>query len=183
MIQLVNPKGNQSWIFTERTDNEAEAPILWPPEAPILWSPFHWKRPWENLSLGRLRAGGQRGDREWDGWMASLTQWTWIWANSGRYWETEKPGMLHSVGSLRVRHDLMTKQQTATRSCYVRIEVWLTGMLQLVWCSIQTTTTFTISATKLFHLFIICVFTGVSLYSEDLANKISTNQQILKVGK
>ena len=75
-IKLGNPKWNQSWIFTERTDTEAEAPIL--------WSPFHCKRPWENLSWERLRAGGERGDREWDGWMASLTHWTWIWAKSGR---------------------------------------------------------------------------------------------------
>ena len=68
----------------------------------------HWKRPrcWK-----RLRAGTERGDRGWDGWMASLTQWTWVWANSGRYWRTGKPGVLCFMRSQRVRHDLATEQQ------------------------------------------------------------------------
>ena len=43
--------------------------------------PTHWKRPW---CWERLRVGGKEGDRGWDGWMASSTQWTWVWANSGR---------------------------------------------------------------------------------------------------
>ena len=42
--------------------------------------PTHWKRPW---CWERLKAGGEGDDRGWDGWMASLTQWTWVWANSG----------------------------------------------------------------------------------------------------
>ena len=70
--------------------------------------PSHWKRPccWE-----RLRARGEGGDREWDGWMASPTQWTWVWANSRSQWRTEESGMLQSTGSQRVRHDLVTEQQ------------------------------------------------------------------------
>ena len=54
----------------------------------------HWKRPWCGE---RLRARGEGGYRGWDGWMASLTQWTWIWANSRRCWKTGKTGMLQSV--------------------------------------------------------------------------------------
>ena len=75
----VNPKGNQTWIFTGRTDAEAEASILWPPDANEELT--HWKRLW---CWERLRAGGEGDDRGWDGWRASLTQWTWIWANSRR---------------------------------------------------------------------------------------------------
>ena len=71
-IQPVNLKGNQPWIVIGRTDVEGEAPTLWPPDVKS-W-PWCW---------GRLRARGD-GDRGWDGWMASLTQWTWVWANSGR---------------------------------------------------------------------------------------------------
>ena len=56
--------------------------------------PTHWKRPW---CWERLKAGGEGADRGWDGWMASLTQWTWGWANSGRQWRTGKPGVLQSV--------------------------------------------------------------------------------------
>ena len=66
-IQPVHPKENQSWIFIGRTDAEAETPVLWPPDV----KNWHWKRPW---CWERLRAGGEGNDREWDGWMASLTQ-------------------------------------------------------------------------------------------------------------
>ena len=62
----------------------------------LMWKePTHWKRPW---CWERLRAGGEGDDRGWDGWMASLTQWTWVWANTRRCWRTGKPGMLQSMG-------------------------------------------------------------------------------------
>ena len=55
----------------------------------------HWKRPWY---WERMKAGG--GDyRGWDGWMTSLTQWTWVWASSRSWWWTGKPGVLQSIGS------------------------------------------------------------------------------------
>ena len=75
-IKPVNSKVNQSWIFIGRTDDEAEAPILWPPDA----KSQHWKRPW---CWERLKAGGEGDNRGQDDWMASPTQWTWVWANSG----------------------------------------------------------------------------------------------------
>ena len=56
----------------------------------------HWKRPW---CWERLKAGQEEDDRGWDGWMASLTQWTWVWVNSGSWWWTERPGMLQSMGT------------------------------------------------------------------------------------
>ena len=56
----------------------------------------HWKRPW---CWERLKEGGEENDRRWDGWMASLTQWTWVWASSGSWWWTGRPGMLQSMGS------------------------------------------------------------------------------------
>ena len=68
----------------------------------------YWKRPW---CWERLRAGGEGDDRGWDGWMASLTQLTWIWAKSGRWWRTGKPGMLQSMGLQRIRQDWVTEQQ------------------------------------------------------------------------
>ena len=54
------------------------------------------------------------GER-WDSWMVSRTQWTWVWANYGRWWRTEKPGVLQSVGSQRVGYNLATKQQQQNR--------------------------------------------------------------------
>ena len=97
-IQPLHPKGNQSWIFIGRIYTEAETPILWPPDG----KNWHLKRPW---CWERLRAGGERDDREWDGWMASLAQWTWVWVNSRRWWWTGRPGMLQFMGSQRVGHD------------------------------------------------------------------------------
>ena len=76
-IKPVHPKGNQLWIFFGRTDVEAETAILWPPDVKnwLLKIPWCW---------GRLKARGEGDDRGWDGWMASLTQWTWVWASSER---------------------------------------------------------------------------------------------------
>ena len=101
-IKLVNPKGNQSWIFTGRADAEHEAPNLatWCKEL------THWKRPW---CWERLKAGGEGDDRGWDGWMASPTWWTWVWASPGSWWWTGKSGVLQSTGSHRVRHEWATE--------------------------------------------------------------------------
>ena len=70
-IQPVHPEGNQSWVFIGRTDDEAETNTLatWCEEL------THLKRPW---CWERLRAGGEGDNRGWDGWMASLTRWTWF---------------------------------------------------------------------------------------------------------
>ena len=72
--QTSQSKGNQSWIFIGRTDADAEAPIFWQPE--------------------RLKAKVEEGGRGWDGYITSVTQWTCIWANSGRRWRTEESGVL-----------------------------------------------------------------------------------------
>ena len=66
----------------------------------------HLKTPW---CWEKLRAGGEGDDRGWDGWMASLSQWTWVWVNSRSSWWTGGPGMLQSMGSQRVGHDWTTK--------------------------------------------------------------------------
>ena len=67
----------------------------------------HLKRPW---CWERLKAAGEEGDdRGWDDWMASLTQWMWVWVSSGSWWWTGKPGVLQSLGSQRVRHDWVTE--------------------------------------------------------------------------
>ena len=66
----------------------------------------HLKRPW---CWERLRARGEGDDRSWDGWMASPTQWTWVWVNSGSWWWTGRPGMLQSMGLQRAGHDWATE--------------------------------------------------------------------------
>ena len=104
-IQPVNPKGNQPWIFIERTDAKTEAPVLWPP---YVKSQHIGKEPEAGKDWRQKEKEGYRG---WDGWMASLTQWTWVWRNSGRYWRIRKPGMLQFLGSQRARNNLVTEQQ------------------------------------------------------------------------
>ena len=66
----------------------------------------HWKRLW---CWQRLRAGEEGDDRGWDGWMASPTQWTWVWVNSGSWWWTGRPGVLWSAGSQRIGHDWVSE--------------------------------------------------------------------------
>ena len=69
----------------------------------------HWKRPW---FWERLKAG-EGDNRGWEGWMASLTQWTWVWVNSGSWWclglKGWRPGMLWFMGLHRVGHDWETE--------------------------------------------------------------------------
>ena len=96
-IKPVNPKGNRPWIFIGNTDAQAEAPILWPPDAKSQLIGKTKTKPWQ---WERLKAGGEGDDR--DGWMASSTQWTWVWTSSERWWRTWEPGMLQSMGSQRV---------------------------------------------------------------------------------
>ena len=64
----------------------------------------------KTLMLGKIE-GRIRGDRGWDGWMALLTQWTWVWANSGRWWRSRKTGVRQSMGSQGIWHNLATEQQ------------------------------------------------------------------------
>ena len=66
----------------------------------------HWKIHW---CWERLRAGGERDDRGWNGWMASPTRWTWVWVDSGCWWWTRRPGVLWFMGSQRVGHNWATE--------------------------------------------------------------------------
>ena len=115
-IKPVNPKGNQPWIFIARTDGEAEASILWWPDVK------HWliRRLW---FWGRLKAGGEGDDRGQDGWMASSTQWTWVWSSSGRWWGQGSLACCSPQGR-RVRQGWMTEQQKQTNKIFssARIE-------------------------------------------------------------
>ena len=66
----------------------------------------HWKRPW---CWERLKVGGEGDNRGWDGWMASLTQWTWVWMDSRNWWWTGRPGVLRFMGLQSVGHDWVTE--------------------------------------------------------------------------
>ena len=89
-IKPVHPKGDQSWVFIGRTDAKAEASILCPPDANSLE---------KTLMLQEIEGWRRGGNKGWNGWMASPTQWTWVWANCRRWWRTGKPGVLLSMGA------------------------------------------------------------------------------------
>ena len=101
-IQPIHPKGDQSWVFTGRTDIEAETPILWPPDAKN-W--LIWKDPDAGKDWGQEEKG--RTEHEMAGWPP--TRWTWDWVDSGSWWWTGRPGVLQFMGSWRIRHDWVTE--------------------------------------------------------------------------
>ena len=103
-IKPVNPKGNHLTLNTHWKD----WCWSWSSNTLATWweQLIHWKRCWE-----RMKAKGEAGGRGWEDWIASLTRWTRIWANSGRWWRTGKPGVLQCLESQRVRHDLVTEEQ------------------------------------------------------------------------
>ena len=80
-----------------------------------------WKRPWCWEGLG---AGGEGDDRRWDGWMASLSRWTWVSVNSGSWWWTGRPGVLRFMGSQRVGHDWATDLIWSENHCSWWLQPW-----------------------------------------------------------
>ena len=106
-IQPVHPKGDQSWIFIGRTDAEAETPILWTPDV-------------KSWLLGKDPDAGKDWRREEKG-MTEDEMVEWVWVNSGREWTTEEMGVLQSMGSRRVGHDLATQKQQFFRT---QLSLW-----------------------------------------------------------
>ena len=107
-------RSNQS-ILRETTLNIHWKDWCWGWSSCILvtWceQPTHWKSPW---CWERLRAEGEEGVRRCNGWIASLMQWTWTWANLRRWWGVRGPDVLQSMGSQRVGHNWATEQQNMT---------------------------------------------------------------------
>ena len=113
-IQPIHSKGDQPWVFIGRTDAKSNTLATSCEEL------THWKRLWCQEGLG---AGGEGDDRGWDGWMASLTRWTWVWVNSGSWWWTGRPGVLQFMGSQRVGHDWVTELNWTEESSLVLFEI------------------------------------------------------------
>ena len=100
-------KGTQCWIFIGRTCWSWSSNTLptWCEELTHLKRPWWWER---------LRAGREGDDRGGDDWMASPTQWTWVWVNSRSWLWTGRPGVLQFMGSQRVGHDWATELNWST---------------------------------------------------------------------
>ena len=91
-IKSVNPKGNQPWYSLEGLMLKLQY------LGHLMWNDSLEK----TLMLGKIESRRSRGYRGWDGWMASPTQWTWVWASSWSWWWTGKPGVIQSMRSQRV---------------------------------------------------------------------------------
>ena len=102
-IKPVHPKGGQCWLFIGRADVEAETPIIWPPDGKnwLTGKDLDTRKDWRQEEKGMT-------EDETVGWHHQ-TWWTWVWASSGSWWWTGKPGVLQSMGSQRVRHYLATE--------------------------------------------------------------------------
>ena len=107
-FQPVHPKGDPGWSLKGLGGRWKDWCWSWNSNTLATWWErlTHLKRPW---CWERLRAGGEGDDRGWGGWMASETQWTWVWVNSGSWWWTGRPGMLWFIVSQRVGHDWATE--------------------------------------------------------------------------
>ena len=128
-VHPIHPKGNQSWIFIGRTDAEVETPILWPPDT----------KNWligKTLMLGKIEGRRRRGRQTWDGWMALLTRWTWVWVSSKSWWWTGKPGMLQPSGFQRIGHDSVMEQNQRHNLYYKEI-IWFYDETQILFINIQ----------------------------------------------
>jgi len=125
-IQPAHPKGNQSWILIGRTDAEAETPILWPPDVKNWLVGKDWC--WE-----RLKAGGWGDNKGWDGWMASLSQWTRVWINSGSWWWTGRPGILQSMVSQRAGLDWATELNCPSWEIHAEVFCCLQFTFKWLW--------------------------------------------------
>ena len=93
-----------------RNDAKAETPVLWPPHVKSCLTG-------KDFDAGRDWGQEEKGMTGWDVWMASLTRWTWVWVNSGRWWWTGRPGVLRFMGLRRVGHDWATELNWIELDC------------------------------------------------------------------
>ena len=116
----IHSEGDQPWDFFGRNDAKAETPVLWTPRV----------KGWligKDSDAGRDWGQEEKGTTGWDGWMASLTRWTWVWVNSGGWWWTGRCGVLRFMGSQRVGHDWVTEMNWTEHGNMFLI-VWGTKM-------------------------------------------------------
>ena len=97
ILKEINPEYSLEGLMLK-----LEALIFWPPDAK------NWLI-WKDPGAGKDWRQEEKGMTGWDGWMASLTRWTWVWVDSGSRWWTGRPGVLQSMGSQRVRHNRTTE--------------------------------------------------------------------------
>ena len=111
-IKPVNPKGHEPWMLLEGLVLKLKLQYF----GHLMWRADSLEK---TLKLGKIEGKRRSGQQRMSGWMASPTQWTWVWVNSGSWWWTGRPGVLWFMGSQRVGHDWSnwTELNTGGLSC------------------------------------------------------------------
>ena len=103
-IQQVHPKRDQCWVFIGSVQLMLRLKLQY--FGHLMWRTGSLEK---TLMLGKIEGRRRGDDRGWDGWMASPTQWTWVWVNFGSWWWTGRPGMMQFMGSQIVGQDWETE--------------------------------------------------------------------------
>ena len=107
--QTIHPKGNQVGFYIQINLEYSLERLLLKLKLQyfghLMWRTDSWEKPWWE----RLKAGGEGDDSRWNGWIASLTQSTWVWASSWSWWWTRRSGVLQSMWLQRVVHNWTTE--------------------------------------------------------------------------
>ena len=141
-LVLLGDPTSSSWRKSVLNINWKDWCLSWNTNTLATWCEelTHLKRLWcwERLSAG---GGGIRG---WDGWMTSLTPWTWVWVNSRSWWWTGRPGVLWFMVLQRVRHDWETELNWTECSTFTegegddrRWDDWMASPTQWTWVSVN----------------------------------------------
>ena len=120
-IQPVRCEGDQPWDFFGRNDAKAETPVLWPPHAKSLLIG-------KDSDAGRDWGQEEKGMTGLDGWMASLSRWTWVWVNSGSWWWTGRPGVLQFMGVAKSRTRLSDWSDLNNEWCWASFRVFVSHL-------------------------------------------------------
>ena len=124
-------RSNQSILKEISTEYSLEGPMLklnLQYFGHLMWRIDSFEK---TLMLGKTEGGRRRDDRGWDGWMASRTQWTWVWVNSRSWWWTGRPDVLQSMESQRVGHNWVTELNWALVVRFGRLIAFLCRLVLL----------------------------------------------------
>ena len=118
-IQPVHPQGNQSKYSLERLMLKLKRQYF-----------GHLRRRTDSLEKNLILRKIEGHDGGWDGWMASLTQWTWVSVNSGSWWWTGRPGVLQSMGSQRVRYNWVNWTELNSKNSFWPYRLFYSALLK-----------------------------------------------------
>ena len=166
-IQPVHPKGDhwkimgvhwKDWCWSQNSSTSATSRK----------ELTHWKGPWCWKGLG---AGGEGDDKGWDGWMASPTQWTWVWVNSRSLWWAGRPGVLWFMGLQRVGHELSDWTELSWTEYFYCLHSFSFSRMSYIWSpSVYIAFSDWLLSLSNMHLLSLHIFSVTSLVAQMVKN-------------